>query len=169
MHINHLLEEHEIGVLLGTTALLLGIVSRSYQVPQPHIQRWLPMITISDACQPTRNPDQVLHCHPGLMSQCTKLCCLCIVCQGFEGAVPKLVAVLQRLRSREVGPDYTYYGIASPWLQARCMSSLHGLGTKMGHAHGRSAPAAASPWVQNSAAQRETHRHSTQVSGCASA
>ncbi len=130
MHINHLLEEHEIGVLLGTTALLLGIVSRSYQVPQPRIPGRLPMITISDACQPTRNPDQVLHCHPGMCLdvQCTKLCCLCIVRQGFEGAVPKLVAVLQRLRSREVGPDYTYYGIASPWLQARCMSSLHVLG-----------------------------------------
>ena len=32
VHIGHLLEEHEIGVLLGATALLLGIVSRSYQV-----------------------------------------------------------------------------------------------------------------------------------------
>jgi len=131
VHINHLLEEHEIGVLLGTTALLLGIVSRSYQVPQPHIQGRLPMIMISDACHPTRNLTissiGMLLCI--LMSQCTKLCGLCIVRQGFEGAVPKLVAVLQRLRSREVGPDYTYYGIASPWLQARCMSSLHGLVT----------------------------------------
>ncbi len=54
-------------MLLGATALLLGIVSRAYT--------------------------------------------------GFEGCVPKLVAVLKRLRAREVGPDYTYYGIASPWLQ----------------------------------------------------
>lgn len=56
-------------MLLGATALLLGIVSRAYT--------------------------------------------------GFEGCVPKLVAVLKRLRAREVGPDYTYYGIASPWLQVR--------------------------------------------------
>ena len=32
VHINHLLEQPEVGVLLGTTALLLGIVARSYQV-----------------------------------------------------------------------------------------------------------------------------------------
>ncbi len=56
-------------MLLSATALLLGIVSRSYA--------------------------------------------------GFEGCVPKLVAVLKRMRAREVSPDYTYYGIASPWLQAR--------------------------------------------------
>ena len=31
--------------------------------------------------------------------------------------MPKIVAILGRLRSREVGADYTYYGIASPWLQ----------------------------------------------------
>lgn len=66
-HIAALLSEPEIGVLLGATALLLGIVSRSYT--------------------------------------------------GFEACVPKLVAVLKRMRAREVGPDYTYYGIASPWLQ----------------------------------------------------
>jgi hypothetical protein len=38
---------------------------------------------------------------------------------GYEGAVPRLVRVLARMRAREVGDDYTYYGIASPWLQVR--------------------------------------------------
>lgn len=33
--------------------------------------------------------------------------------------MPRLVAILGRMRSRDVNPDYTYYGIASPWLQAR--------------------------------------------------
>jgi len=27
------------------------------------------------------------------------------------------VKLLERLKNREVSPDYTYYGIASPWLQ----------------------------------------------------
>ncbi len=31
--------------------------------------------------------------------------------------MPRLVRVLARMRAREVGDDYTYYGIASPWLQ----------------------------------------------------
>ena len=31
--------------------------------------------------------------------------------------VPKLVSVLDRLKAREVTQDYTYYGLASPWLQ----------------------------------------------------
>lgn len=31
----------------------------------------------------------------------------------------KLVKLLERLKNREVSPDYTYYGIASPWLQVR--------------------------------------------------
>lgn len=33
--------------------------------------------------------------------------------------MPRLVRVLARMRAREVGDDYTYYGIASPWLQVR--------------------------------------------------
>lgn len=31
--------------------------------------------------------------------------------------MPKLVAVLDRLKARDVSQDYTYYGLASPWLQ----------------------------------------------------
>ena len=38
---------------------------------------------------------------------------------GYECLVPRLVALLERCRARDVTPDYTYYGIASPWLQAR--------------------------------------------------
>lgn len=35
-----------------------------------------------------------------------------------------MVAILEKLRSREVGPDYAYYGIASPWLQVKCLRVL---------------------------------------------
>ena len=36
---------------------------------------------------------------------------------GYESLTAKLVKLLERLKNREVSPDYTYYGIASPWLQ----------------------------------------------------
>lgn len=39
--------------------------------------------------------------------------------------MPRLVAILGRMRARDVGPDYTYYGIASPWLQASAAVSLY--------------------------------------------
>ena len=28
------------------------------------------------------------------------------------------------MKKREVQPDYTYYGIASPWLQVKCLRVL---------------------------------------------
>ena len=37
--------------------------------------------------------------------------------EGYEGLVPKLVRLLERLRNKDVTPDYAYYGIPSPWLQ----------------------------------------------------
>jgi len=44
---------------------------------------------------------------------------------GFEGCVPKLVAILERLaHARSVPQDHTYYGIPSPWLQIRIMRCL---------------------------------------------
>ena len=39
--------------------------------------------------------------------------------EGYEGLVPKLVRLLERLRNKDVTPDYAYYGIPSPWLQVR--------------------------------------------------
>ena len=39
--------------------------------------------------------------------------------EGYEGLVPKLVKLLERLRNKDVTPDYAYYGIPSPWLQVR--------------------------------------------------
>ena len=42
--------------------------------------------------------------------------------------MPRLVRVLARMRAREVGDDYTYYGIASPWLQVRLCTRGQGLG-----------------------------------------
>ena len=41
--------------------------------------------------------------------------------EGYEGLVPKLVKLLERLRNKDVTPDYAYYGIPSPWLQARLL------------------------------------------------
>ncbi|GAB4815001.1 hypothetical protein N2152v2_002047 [Parachlorella kessleri] len=69
-----LLEDRDLGVLLGLATLLLGIVSRSYE--------------------------------------------------GYDVCVPKLVSVLDRLKAREVTQDYTYYGLASPWLQVKCLRVL---------------------------------------------
>ena len=69
-----LLEERDLGVLLGLTTLLLGIVSRSYE--------------------------------------------------GYESCVPRLVALLERLKSRDISQDYTYYGLPSPWLQVRILRLL---------------------------------------------
>ena len=31
--------------------------------------------------------------------------------------MPRIVAVLERCKQRDVTQDYTYYGLASPWLQ----------------------------------------------------
>eukprot|EP00899_Mesostigma_viride_P020317 jgi/Mesvir1/28287/Mv04810-RA.1 len=46
-------------------------------------------------------------------------------CAGYEGCVPKAVAVLERLvRGIDIRPDYTYYGIPSPWLQVATMRVL---------------------------------------------
>ncbi len=37
---------------------------------------------------------------------------------GFELCQPRLIKVMERCSSlRDVAPDYTYYGIASPWVQ----------------------------------------------------
>ncbi|DBA96016.1 hypothetical protein WJX77_003113 [Trebouxia sp. C0004] len=44
--------------------------------------------------------------------------------EGYESLTGKLVKLLERLKNREVSPDYTYYGIASPWLQVKCLRVL---------------------------------------------
>ena len=36
----------------------------------------------------------------------------------------QVVKILEKLRARDVGPDYAYYGIASPWLQVKCLRVL---------------------------------------------
>lgn len=45
---------------------------------------------------------------------------------GYEALSGKLVKLLERLKNREVSPDYTYYGIASPWLQVFIVASIAG-------------------------------------------
>lgn len=51
----------------------------------------------------------------------TKAHCVTSTDGCIQGAVPRLVSILGRMRARDVGPDYTYYGIASPWLQVPCL------------------------------------------------
>ena len=70
-----LLEDNDIGVLLGLCTLLLGVIARGSF-------------------------------------------------EGYEPCVPKLVAIMERMRNREVTQDYTYYGLASPWLQVKCLRAL---------------------------------------------
>ena len=53
----------------------------------------------------------------------------CLWCAGYEGLTGKLVKLLERLKNREVSPDYTYYGIASPWLQVQTSPPVHGQAT----------------------------------------
>lgn len=37
---------------------------------------------------------------------------------GYESCSPRVLRILERLVAlRDITPDYTYYGIASPWLQ----------------------------------------------------
>jgi hypothetical protein len=38
--------------------------------------------------------------------------------------VPRIVRVLERCKQRDVSQDYTYYGLASPWLQVKCLRVL---------------------------------------------
>ena len=45
--------------------------------------------------------------------------------RGYEGCIPSVCAVMQRLaRAKSVPQDYLYYGIPSPWLQVKCMKVL---------------------------------------------
>lgn len=74
-----------------------------------------------------------MHCH-----RCCNACCAVLRCAlrctstctaGYEQCHGKLLRLLERLVFlRDVTPDYTYYGIASPWLQVRpaCVAVLLG-------------------------------------------
>ena len=67
-------DERDVGLLLCVSALVVGVVARSYV--------------------------------------------------GFECLAPRLVALLARLRARDVPPDCTYYGIACPWAQVKVLRAL---------------------------------------------
>ena len=63
---------------------------------------------------------------PGLLLGLTTLL-LGIVSRSYEGyevCVPRMVHILDRLKARDVSQDYTYYGLASPWLQVRTLRVL---------------------------------------------
>ena len=63
---------------------------------------------------------------PGLLLGLTTLL-LGIVSRNYEGyevCVPRMVHILERLKARDVSQDYTYYGLASPWLQVRTLRVL---------------------------------------------
>ena len=51
-----------------------------------------------------------------------------VILVGYESLTTKLVKLLERLKNREVSPDYTYYGIASPWLQVCIITDLRIVG-----------------------------------------
>lgn len=51
-----------------------------------------------------------------------------VILVGYESLTTKLVKLLERLKNREVSPDYTYYGIASPWLQVCIITGSHIVG-----------------------------------------
>lgn len=38
--------------------------------------------------------------------------------------MPRVVQLLERLKQRDVTQDYTYYGLASPWLQVKALRVL---------------------------------------------
>jgi AP-2 complex subunit alpha len=45
---------------------------------------------------------------------------------GYEALQPKLMKILERLVFvKDVTPDYTYYGIPSPWLQGKVGVGVH--------------------------------------------
>lgn len=45
----------------------------------------------------------------------------------FQPCLLKVVRLLERLvRSQDIPPDYVYYGVASPWLQARLQRTRRG-------------------------------------------
>lgn len=54
-----------------------------------------------------------------------------LILVGYESLTAKLVKLLERLKNREVSPDYTYYGIASPWLQVRTVTGSRIVGINM--------------------------------------
>lgn len=63
---------------------------------------------------------------PGLLLGLTTLL-LGVVSRNYEGyevCIPRMVHILERLKARDVSQDYTYYGIASPWLQVRALRVL---------------------------------------------
>jgi len=75
-----LLEDRDLGVLLGSVTLLLGICTRTGS-------------------------------------------------SGYEVCQGRLLRLLERLVFvREITPDYTYYGIASPWLQIKVLRALQYFG-----------------------------------------
>lgn len=125
--VNQLLEERDLGLLLCCVTLLLGICGRSGSgacwcgrggvhaceaqlgCPPPHCQS---LTLLPSSCCPSFY--SVLCCVAAAVSWGVALC----AAAGYELCRGKLVALLERLvYLRDVTPDYTYYGIASPWLQ----------------------------------------------------
>ena len=63
---------------------------------------------------------------PGLLLCLTTLA-LGLASRSYEGwgpLLPRLAAVLDRIRARDVTPDYTYYGLPTPWLAAKALRAL---------------------------------------------
>lgn len=103
-----MLEDRDLGVLLGLSTLLLGVVSRSYEGEQPAAglgwaapchagaagcHEGLPLLPLPGppaAPPPSRLPAQPI-----------TLCTPCLP-PGYEACVPRIVAVLERMKQRDV-------------------------------------------------------------------
>lgn len=152
--LNGLLEERDVGVLLATMSLLLGIVSRTgpgdYRKIQsvtlscmlPDMQVHASMLCMQvPACKcmqyaicaphrrnptPTNCPadptlSTIVDAEPSIQS----ISCALSPAGGLETCVGRIIRILERLVGmREINADYTYYGIACPWLQCKALRAL---------------------------------------------
>lgn len=90
-----LLDERDFGLLTSVLSLLNGLV-------------------VADSARRALAPSSRLSC---LIS---------ISMPRFRGCLPKVVRLLERLvKNQDVPPDYLYYSIPSPWMQARAPPLAH--------------------------------------------
>lgn len=111
--------------------LLLGIVPHSYEGGE-HLamqEEGGRAAVTGHLCAAARLTHTLTHATHSLRGLCVQANCHLTHPRtrhhaGYENCVPKVIAIMDRLRSREVTPDYTYYQIPSPWLQVKCMRVL---------------------------------------------
>lgn len=131
-----LLEERDLGMLLCCVTLLLGICARC---GSGELQPWqLPVASADHACflcwqagwrRPLHSISSSCLWDARSAERLTYTPCVhnrvLARAAGYEQCQGKLLRLLERLvYLREITPDYTYYGIASPWLQTKVLRAL---------------------------------------------